>query len=115
MQESYGEGVASHTDPESCVQRRKVRHEALTGGRAGEVIEPRNENPVVRRAPRGADALAISGRPHGAGRHGETRPNPARSQSQRMYGNLTRGNREVPRESAAIAADHIGKSKDARR
>ena len=33
MKESYSEGVASHTGPESC---------ALTGGNAGQGIEPRN-------------------------------------------------------------------------
>jgi hypothetical protein len=33
-----------------------------------------------------------------------------------MYGNALRGNREVPRPSAAVAkADRIGKSKDTRR
>jgi hypothetical protein len=31
MQESYGEGVASHTDPESCGGVRKGDGEALTG------------------------------------------------------------------------------------
>ena len=32
MKESYGEGLASHTGPESCVGRRKAAGEALTGG-----------------------------------------------------------------------------------
>jgi len=30
MKEPYGEGLASHTDPESCVDSRKAGHEALT-------------------------------------------------------------------------------------
>ncbi len=30
MKELYGEGPASHTDPESCVVSRKAGHEALT-------------------------------------------------------------------------------------
>jgi hypothetical protein len=38
MQESYGEGVASHTGPESCVATRKGDDEALTGVRAGRVL-----------------------------------------------------------------------------
>lgn len=38
MKESYGEGVASHTDPESCVGGRKDGDEAWTGGRAGWVL-----------------------------------------------------------------------------
>jgi RNA-directed DNA polymerase len=32
MKESYGEGVAHHTGPESCVVDRKVKGEALTCG-----------------------------------------------------------------------------------
>ena len=56
MQESYDEGVASHTGPESCVAARKGRDEALTGVRAGRAIEPRNSGPVARRLLRGADA-----------------------------------------------------------
>jgi hypothetical protein len=31
MKEPYGEGVASHTDPESCVVSREAGREALTG------------------------------------------------------------------------------------
>lgn len=38
MQEPYGEGVASHTDPESCVSAREGRYEALTGAHAGWVL-----------------------------------------------------------------------------
>jgi len=37
MKEPYGEGLASHTDPESCVDSRKAGHEALTGAHAGGV------------------------------------------------------------------------------
>ena len=37
MEESYGEGVATHTGPESCAVVREGRGEALTGGRAGRV------------------------------------------------------------------------------
>jgi hypothetical protein len=35
MQEPYGEGVASHTGPESCVSAREGGGEALTGVQAG--------------------------------------------------------------------------------
>ena len=31
MKELYGEGPASHTDPESCVVSRKAGHDALKG------------------------------------------------------------------------------------
>jgi RNA-directed DNA polymerase len=37
MEEPRGEGVATHTDPESCGAARKGGVEALTGARAGRV------------------------------------------------------------------------------
>ncbi len=54
MQESYGEGLATRTGPES---RAAVR-EALTGGRAGQVFS--RERSLLREA----DAVEGSGRPH---------------------------------------------------
>ena len=47
MKKSYGEGLATHADPESCVIARKGEGEALTGARAGRAIEPRNVNSGV--------------------------------------------------------------------
>ena len=38
MQEPYGEGLASHTDPESCVASREAGREALTGAHVGGVL-----------------------------------------------------------------------------
>jgi len=38
MKESYGESLASHTNPESCVAARKGVSEALTGAHAGRVL-----------------------------------------------------------------------------
>lgn len=38
MKELYGEGLASHTDPESCVASREAGGEALTGAHAGGVL-----------------------------------------------------------------------------
>jgi hypothetical protein len=38
MKEPYGEGVASHTGPESCVAARESGREALTGEVAGRVL-----------------------------------------------------------------------------
>ena len=37
---SCGEGIASHTGPESCVGSRKAAGEALTGERAGQPLSP---------------------------------------------------------------------------
>jgi len=42
MQAPYGEGVANHTGPESCVVARKGRGEALTGVQAGWVLSREN-------------------------------------------------------------------------
>ena len=41
MREPYGEGLASHTDPESCVVSRKAGREALTGAHVGGVLVQR--------------------------------------------------------------------------
>ena len=43
MEELYVEGLATHGDPESCVDVPRGRGEALTGARAGRAIEPRNQ------------------------------------------------------------------------
>src|SRR5664280_1373329 len=38
----YVEGLATHDDPESCVDVPRGRGEALAGARVGRAIEPRN-------------------------------------------------------------------------
>ena len=38
MKESYGEGLASHTGPESCACRREAAGEALTGVHADQPL-----------------------------------------------------------------------------
>lgn len=117
MQESYGEGVASHTGPESCVDARKGGGEALTGVRVGRVLSRENHPlPRERWVLRGADALAGGGRPHPARRYRKARRDPARPQAPHMHGNTSHGNREVPRSPVARrAAGRIGKSEDSRR
>ena len=115
MKESYVEGLAAHSGPESCVVAREGRGEALTGVRAGRVFS-RESNPCLRADLRGADAVGEGGRPHSAHRYREMRQGPARSETPRMYGNTSRENREIPRPPAADgAAGRIGKSKDTRR
>lgn len=115
MQESYGERLASDTGPESCAQTRKGPGEALTGGSAGPVNEPRKHDPILEWVLQGADAVEASGRPHVSRRQRETGCGPARSKTRRMHGHLSRGNREVPWSSAPAQADRIVKSKDIRR
>src|SRR6266568_4433598 len=47
MEELCVEGLATHGDPESCVDDPRGRGEALTGARAGRAIEPRNQESGV--------------------------------------------------------------------
>ena len=120
MKESYVEGLASYGGPESCVHIREDVGEALTGVRAGRVLSrvihaPRRELRVVR----GAEAVETCRRPHRSCRIGEAAPDPARSQTPRTRGNISYGNREVPRSSAARCeawrAERIVKPKGTRR
>jgi hypothetical protein len=110
MKESYGEGVATHTDPESCGAACKGGVEALTGARAGRVFS--RERTFLR----GADAVRRSGRPHPAHRYREMRRDPARSETPCTYGHTSHENRETLCPPAAdAAAGRVGKSKDVRR
>ena len=109
MKESYGEGVATHTGPESCGATREGGDEALTGVRAGQVYS--RESTLLR----GADAVRRSGRPHPAPRYRERRRDPARSETLCTYGNTSHGNREILCPPAGGTAGRVGKSKDARR
>ena len=110
MKESYGERLATHTDPESCGAVRKDRVEALTGARAGPVFSRES------RFLRDADAVGVSGRPHQAPRYRERHLGSARSETPCTYGRTSRGSREVPCSPAADGvAGRVGKSKDGRR
>lgn len=90
MRFPYAEGVATHSDPESCGCPRKGACEALTGERAGLVLSPeklRSRVPTLWTEAEGntgrrASASVVSG--------------PAWSETQCMYGDSMRGNREVP-------------------
>ena len=44
MKVQYWEEMANHSDPESCVVRREVYIEALTGDTDRPAIEPRNHS-----------------------------------------------------------------------
>jgi RNA-directed DNA polymerase len=110
MKESHGEGLATHTDPESCGVACKGDVEALTGARAGQVFS--RENVLLR----GADAVRRSGRQHPAHRYREMRWDPARSETLCTHGNTSHENREILCPPAVDgAAGRVGKSKDARR
>ena len=110
MKESYGEGPATHTGPESCVGVRKDDGETLTGERAGRVFSRE------RTSLRSADAVRRSGRPHSVRRQRETGRGSARSETPSMYRHTSRENREGLWPPVADgAAGRIGKSTDVRR
>jgi RNA-directed DNA polymerase len=77
MKEPYGEGLATHTGPESCVVVRKGRREALTGVRTGWAIEPRNSGrsgaPTLSRSVEGNTGNLVSAR-GGRAPRGQTDP-----------------------------------------
>jgi hypothetical protein len=89
MEESYGEGGASHTGPESCGEDSNVLAEALIGVRAGRVLSREVPTPGCRCCPTGR-------RQHWEGRERETCPDPARSETSSTYGTTSHGNREIP-------------------
>lgn len=117
MKVPYGEGLATHADPESCVVGREAGGEALTGERAGRVLSREKLNVAGRQRPlRGADDVQVIGRRNPRCREREMPRDPARSETPRMYGSTLHGNREIPRPSAARkGADRTGKSEDERR
>jgi len=120
MKESYVEGLASYGGPESCVHIREGVGEALTGARAGRVLSRVIHDLGLRsRGDRGAEAVETCRRPHRVCRHGKAGKDPARSQTPRTRGNISHGNREIPRPAAAaresLAAARIVKPKGVRR
>ena len=90
MKESHTEGLASHSDPESCGGVRKDAAEALTGAHTGRVLSPENFRN------QGADDVNESGRQNTCMRHGECTSGPAWSETSCTCGNFMRENRESP-------------------
>lgn len=121
MKESYVEGLASYSGPESCVVTREGEGEALTGESAGRVWSRVIHAPRLRsRDDRGAEVVETYRRPHRGSRIGEAAPDPARSQTPSTHGNTLHGNREIPLSSAARreashAAERIAKPEGVRR
>jgi len=105
MKEPYGEGLASHTGPESCVGRREAAGEALTGVHADQPL---------------SSEIKLSGTPTTSSRaegnigHGVKREScsgPAESKTLCMRGNSLHGNREIP--SALLVDGGKGRSEKA--
>ena len=90
MKESYGKGLASHPDPESCGGSRKTVAEALTGAHAGrtlscEIKEFRVPTLLIE-AEGDTDRGAIA----------SLESDPAQSENPGTHGNFLRENRETP-------------------
>jgi RNA-directed DNA polymerase len=90
MKESYGEGPASHPDPESCGSGRKASAEALTGAHAGQPLSceiRQSEVPTLLSEGEGYTVDGVTGEPLA---------DFAQSKTLSMRGNSSRGNREIP-------------------
>jgi hypothetical protein len=116
MKVSYVEGLATHSDPESCASPAgNCGREALTGGRAGWVLS-REIHALRKQVLRGADVVEDDGRPHRLRRYGKVQRDPARSETPGMYGGTLCGNREIPPPSVGPEpADRIGNPTGTRR
>jgi hypothetical protein len=113
MEDSYSEGLASHTGSESCVCVRKGADEALTGVRAGRVLSCEIHAPPRGGLLRGADAVEKGGRQDLLCREGERQQDPAQSETPGMYASTSRGNREIPLASAITrSVERVGRSRD---
>ena len=95
MQESYGEGVASHPGPEPCEGGREAALEALDRGICRLGMELRNP------ALRGADGVRRIGRHQRAHAIARAWRGPAESKTPGMQRNSMRENRETPRPPVA--------------
>jgi len=84
----YGEGIANHTGPESCVGSREAVGEALTGDRAGQPLS-REKNEVL-----GADAVTEA---EGDTTLGDSASpgRPGAVKAPGMHGRSLSGNREI--------------------
>ena len=94
MKEPYGESIASHTGPESCVGGRKTAGEALTGVHAGQVLSSEITNAWTPTSSR-------CGEGNTSGDDNRESPDgPAESKTLSTCGNSLHGNREVPASPA---------------
>ena len=108
MKEPYGEGLASHTGPESWGCSREVAFQALTGARAGRPLSREITSSGCRR--RGKARKATPLLPLDARQYED----PARSKNPSTLGTSLRENRESPRSPGGNGAKgRAGKSKDA--
>jgi hypothetical protein len=107
MKEPYGEGLASHTDPESWWCGREAALQALTGARAGRLLSREETSSGCRRRDKGRKATLLL--PQDARQY----EGPARSKNPSTLGTSLRENRESPRSPIENGAmGRAGKSED---
>lgn len=105
MEVQYGEEMANHSGPESCVTHREVWGEALTGETDRPAIEPRNHQIGM------PTQFKLS---EGNTRHGDNRKScfdPTRSETLRMSGSLLHGSWEISGVPDATRSGGTGKVK----
>jgi len=109
MRESYGEGVALHTGPESCSDGSDAMTEALTGVRAGRVLS--RENLLKSRVLTSWDAAEGNTGRVGSARFVRTlRGRRPRARTETPYAEAGRSHARLRREGFG---GRIGKSEDA--
>lgn len=91
MKESYGKGLASHADPESCGGVREDDRRSVDRGRRGLGIEPRKHH--VRDADTASVLWKATPRPAANARPAA---GPAGSETPCTRRNTSRGSREIP-------------------
>ena len=90
MKETHAEGLANHSDRESCAGSRKGAREALTVARTGRILSLENSREWS------ADAVLLSGRQHPMHRQCKMQRGSAWSEIPDMYGNSMHRNWEIP-------------------
>jgi len=103
MQESYSEGLAIHTDPESCGYAGNDISEALTGAHAGWVLSRESFYNQVR----SADAVENVGRQHRMSHYGKRHSGSARSKTPCTYENSLHRNWDVPCSTLCCGGDKV--------
>ncbi len=110
MKVLYGEGVATHTGPESCGDVCEGMAEALTGDCVGQVLS--RERLVLQ----DADDVNNYGRQHSPLRYRKRWTDPAWSETLGMHISFSHGNREIPQPTPENGAGvRVENPKGARR
>ena len=105
MKEPYREGIAIHSDPESCASSREGAGEALTGAHAGRALNSEIRLSSWVPTPSWEAEGNIEGR-----RTLKPIPDPAESKTPSMRGNFRRENRETPATPEETGAGRLEKA-----